>query len=416
MKKSKALMSVAMIGLTVCIGLTATPTGASARKAYHTYTASRTSTTSVDTNLSAAKSAAKALNPYNYVDFSAVTKALAMPERTTSQKLAKTTAINNAINSLVKKVDASLAAAKSAAGALNSTDYVDFSAVTNALAMPEGTDAEKATKTLAINSAISSLVKKSSVSADLTVYNSAIAAVKQADYTASSWSTYQAVVAANSVTTSNTQAEVDAAAAAIKAAQAKLVKVVDANLAAAKAAAAALNANDYVDFSVVANALAMAEGTDAEKAAKTSGINSAISSLVKKSSVIADLAAYNAALAAVKQADYTASSWSTYQAVVAANSVTASNAQAEVDAAAAAIKAAQAKLMKMVDANLAAAKAAAAALNANDYVDFSKVTNALAMAEGTDAEKAAKTSAINSAISALVKKSVAQTSQHIMRL
>jgi polygalacturonase len=442
---------------------------ASAKRGFHTYAAALSSTTtSVDTSLAAAKAAANALNPDDYVDFSAVTKALALPERKTYQKVAKTNAIYSAIDSLVKKavsadlsaynasiaavnqadytasswstyqavvtanpvtasstqaqvdaatsaikaaqaqlvkvVDANLSAAKAAAAALNPSDYVDFSAVTSALAMAEGTDAEKASKTAAINSAISALVKKA-VSADLTAYNAALSAVKQADYTAASWSTYQSVVAANSVTTSSTQAQVDAATSAIKAAQAKLVKVVDANLSAAKAAAAALNPADYVDFSSVTNALAMAEGTDAEKASKTSAINSAISALVKKP-VSADMTAYNAVIAAVKQADYTASSWSTYQAVVAANSVTASNTQAEVDAATSAIKAAQAKLVKVVDANLSAAKAAAAALNPADYVDFSSVTNALAMAEGTDAEKASKTSAINSAISSLVKKTV----------
>ena len=58
---------------------------------------------------------------------------------------------------------------------------------------------------------------------DLTAYNAALAAVTEAGYTEASWTAYQAVVAANVVTTANTQAEVNAATAAIVAAQDDLV-------------------------------------------------------------------------------------------------------------------------------------------------------------------------------------------------
>ncbi len=61
------------------------------------------------------------------------------------------------------------------------------------------------------------------IEADLTAYNAALAAVTEADYTAESWAAYQAIVAVNVVTAANTQEEVDAAAAAITAAQANLV-------------------------------------------------------------------------------------------------------------------------------------------------------------------------------------------------
>ncbi|MBC3899288.1 hypothetical protein GH811_06640 [Acetobacterium malicum] len=60
---------------------------------------------------------------------------------------------------------------------------------------------------------------------DLTEYEAALAAVTQADYTAASWTTYQAVVAANVVTEDNLVSEVEEATAAITAAQANLVKV-----------------------------------------------------------------------------------------------------------------------------------------------------------------------------------------------
>ena len=59
-----------------------------------------------------------------------------------------------------------------------------------------------------------------------------------------------------------------------------------------------------------------------------------------------DLKAYQAALTAVNEADYTPSSWAIYQTVVNANMVTAANIQDEIDAATAAITAAQAHLVK----------------------------------------------------------------------
>lgn len=59
----------------------------------------------------------------------------------------------------------------------------------------------------------------------------------------------------------------------------------------------------------------------------------------------ADLTAYNAAMAAVTEADYTVATWTAYQVVVAANVVTMTNTQVEVDAATAAITAAQADLV-----------------------------------------------------------------------
>ncbi|MDY0208313.1 MAG: hypothetical protein RBR82_17060, partial [Pseudomonas sp.] len=68
-------------------------------------------------------------------------------------------------------------------------------------------------------------IKILAVKADLTAYNAALAAVNEADYSAASWESYQMVVAANVVTEENTQAEVDAATAAITAAQADLVAV-----------------------------------------------------------------------------------------------------------------------------------------------------------------------------------------------
>lgn len=62
------------------------------------------------------------------------------------------------------------------------------------------------------------------IEADLRAYNAALAAVVEKDYTIDSWKIYQGVVKANIVTSKSSQAAVDAATAAILAAQAKLVK------------------------------------------------------------------------------------------------------------------------------------------------------------------------------------------------
>lgn len=68
---------------------------------------------------------------------------------------------------------------------------------------------------------------------------------------------------------------------------------------------------------------------------------------IKIVQVEADLTAYEAALAAVEQADYTPASWTAYQAVVAANVVTEADVQSAVDTATAAIVAAQNELVEI---------------------------------------------------------------------
>src|SRR5665648_762632 len=122
---------------------------------------------------------------------------------------------------VVTVIDANLTAAKAAEAALTSTDYTDYSEVTAALEMAEGTDAEKIDKTTAINDAIAGLVLK------LAAYNAALAAVTETDYTADSWTTYAGIVTGNVVTTANTQGEVDAATLAITTAQGDLEAIAD---------------------------------------------------------------------------------------------------------------------------------------------------------------------------------------------
>ncbi|WKY43553.1 hypothetical protein Q5O14_13030 [Eubacteriaceae bacterium ES2] len=68
-------------------------------------------------------------------------------------------------------------------------------------------------------------VEISKIAPDMTAYEAALAAVSEENYTAASWEAYQEVVAANVMTEDNVQSEVDAATAAIMAAQEDLVAI-----------------------------------------------------------------------------------------------------------------------------------------------------------------------------------------------
>ena len=128
------------------------------------------------TELDKAEEAAKALNKDNYVDFTAVEKALEAIDRTKNltqqsdvDKMAKD--INDAVEALVyKSADyTELDKAEKAAKALNKDDYEDFSEVEKALAaidrtknITEQADVDAMVK--AINDAVANLVKKTPAS------------------------------------------------------------------------------------------------------------------------------------------------------------------------------------------------------------------------------------------------------------
>ena len=128
------------------------------------------------TELDKAEETAKALNKDNYVDFTAVEKALEAIDRTKNltqqsdvDKMAKD--INDAVEALVyKSADyTELDKAEKAAKALNKDDYEDFSAVEKALAaidrtknITEQADVDAMAK--AINDAVANLVKKAPAS------------------------------------------------------------------------------------------------------------------------------------------------------------------------------------------------------------------------------------------------------------
>ena len=128
------------------------------------------------TKVDKAEEAAKALNKDNYVDFTAVEKALEAIDRTKNltqqsdvDKMAKD--INDAVAALVyKSADyTELDKAEKAAKALNKDDYEDFSEVEKALAaidrtknITERADVDAMAK--AINDAVANLVKKTPAS------------------------------------------------------------------------------------------------------------------------------------------------------------------------------------------------------------------------------------------------------------
>ena len=128
------------------------------------------------TELDKAEETAKALNKDNYVDFTAVEKALEAIDRTKNltqqsdvDKMAKD--INDAVEALVyKSADyTGLDKAEKAAKALNKDDYEDFSEVEKALAaidrtknITEQADVDAMVK--AINDAVANLVKKAPAS------------------------------------------------------------------------------------------------------------------------------------------------------------------------------------------------------------------------------------------------------------
>ena len=136
------------------------------------------------TELDKAEETAKALNKDNYVDFTAVEKALEAIDRTKNltqqsdvDKMAKD--INDAVEALVyKSADyTELDKAEKAAKALNKDDYEDFSEVEKALAAIDRTkniteQAEVDAMAKAINDAVANLVKKAPASSQLDSENS----------------------------------------------------------------------------------------------------------------------------------------------------------------------------------------------------------------------------------------------------
>lgn len=179
-------------------------------------------------------------------------------------------------------------------------------------------------------------------------YQAVLAQVNENDYTSASWTAYQTVVKANVVTKEDIANKITTATLAIEKAQLNLVKKADLTV-----YLDILDNVKEVDYSaeswaiymeVVEDNIVTGENTQAEVDAATIAIIKAQKNLFK----LADLTAYEAALAAVTE-DMVKSGWTEYKAVVDANVVTNINSQAEVDAATAKILAAQKNLVLYSD-------------------------------------------------------------------
>jgi len=145
--------------------------------------------------LDTAKSATAGLTPANYVDYSAVTAALALPETTNAEIVAKTTAINSAVAALITKVaaaeatlvlaytDATDAAAfvtllNANALTLTLTDYTGLDATgktaVGAAMLVVNTFADKA----AVQSAVTTAIADAKGASDARIANASITAAK----------------------------------------------------------------------------------------------------------------------------------------------------------------------------------------------------------------------------------------------
>ena len=262
--------------------------------------------------------------------------------------------------------------------------------------------------------------------------------LKEADYTHETWVKYEeALEAANGIVADNsnkTQAAVDAAKDALKAAKEALVKApVDpqldkSKLQAAVDAAKAKDENAYTtaSYNAMEKVLAEAEelltnGKDqAAIDAKAKDLNDAVAALVERGNtdaLKALIAEYKAE--GLKEADYTTDSWKAYtDALTAAEKVVKDNSnldQAAVDAAKKALEDAHTALVKVEQINKEALKAAidaAKAADANLYTtdSYKAMKTVLSDAEKvlkdskdqTEIDAAAK--ALNDAVTALVQR------------
>lgn len=235
---------------------------------------------------------------------------------------------------------------------------------------------------------------------DLTKYNEVLNAVDKENCTARSWNEYQKVVAANVMTLSNKQYEVDDATKHISKAQRDLrvdfTNYINIIRSVTNDGYTAASWNSYIK-TVIANMINWRENA-VELTAKTRNIIQAQKLLE------ADLTQYNNVLNSVKEADYTSASWLAYQKVVNENAMTVHNTPTEVKKAVDAIKNAQKALVFAGKADLDAAKLLANAKIQSDYTlaSWAVLTNALSMPETTNAEVVAKSTAINNAISKLI--------------
>lgn len=184
--------------------------------------------------------------------------------------------------------------------------------------------------------------------ANLDSYNLVLGMVTESDYTTESWSTYQGIVSANKVTKYNTQDEVDLATNNIAMAQEDLVlKTVETDLTAYNAALNAVNEEDYTPYSW-GNYKSVVDSNVVTSSNTQEEVNTATNNITTAQIFLeprADFSSYNALLTQVEEWAYTIASWAEYKGVVDSFIITLNSSQSEVDEAVIAIASAQANLV-----------------------------------------------------------------------
>jgi hypothetical protein len=234
---------------------------------------------------------------------------------------------------------------------------------------------------------------------DLTEYNKVLNQVDKSNCTPKSWETYEKVVSSNTMTTKNTQPQVEWATFVIGLAQWGLK--VDLT---AYNALLAVTSNGYTQTSWAAYQIVVNKNIVTVRDNAVVVTNATRNIAAAQQNLEADLTEYNRVLSSVAMEDYTSASWLIYQGVVSANTVTIKDTPAKVAIAIDAIKLAQKSLVFAGQAALDAAM-----LDANSKVDsdytiasWKLLVDAKALLATTNALVVTKTNAINEAIEGLV--------------
>lgn len=212
-------------------------------------------------------------------------------------------------------------------------------------------------------------IKLVEINEEYEAYQKALSAVSEANYTADSWATYKKVVDANKMTKESPKADIIGATKNILAAQNNLVR--GKNLNAYKAALAAVKEVDYTPatwdkYETVLSANVV-DLTNTQDEITTATENIIEAQKSLQSKV--NLTKYNKTLAAVRNVDYTAKSWNEYQNLLTSTTVSEDKTQTEVDAATKKIDEAQKRMVRKFD--FSAYDALLAAAKEGDYVKSS---------------------------------------------
>ena len=278
----------------------------------------------------------------------------------TSQVTVDNAAANLAAAKAALVNTADLQAAIADVEALNSADYTadSWAKVASALASAKlalvAADAE-GVKAAADALAAAKAALVAYVAVDTSALQSAIVDAETlvaGDYTADTWAAFTAALSAAKAALYGEQADVDAAVAALAAAKAALAAKPDVTaLEAAIAEIKALVKADYTSATWEALETALAAAKAALKADAQADVDAAVAALAAAKAALAempDTAALEAAIAEIKALyanDYTAETWAALEtAFAAAKAALKAEAQADVDAAVAALAAAKAAL------------------------------------------------------------------------